>query len=173
MADKAGTPPVPEPAPVILEENLTGLPFLRNLILGLFFEWSADQGDEDVVSFMSSVKQVFLEPLVSFDKAYDLFCKHCTDHEKANKVGDHWRVFQMVVWSELDEELVTTMQKFQRMAFRVMAEAPGGEQLVPRKLREGASQHEPKEIKVPFDYLVLLAIRIYIGAVRPVSAPKS
>lgn len=171
MAEQA---PPPAPAPVILEENLTGLPFLRNLVTGLFFEWSRDQKDVSVVSFMNSLRQVFLEPLTGFDKAYSVFCKHCTDGAEANKVGDHWRAFQMVVWTELNTEVDTTMTAFCEMALNIMANAPGGENLVPTKLRKSdnwVSNSNAKSNKVPFDYALLLAIRVYGAAIRPESYP--
>lgn len=175
MADK--TPPAApasEPAPIIVEEQLSGLPFLRNLVTGMYYEWASDQADEGVVSFINSLKQLFLEPLVSFDKAYDLFVKHCTDSAKANIVGDHWRTFQMVIWTELDKELVSTMTEFSNMVMRVMAESPGGAELFPRKLKVAENSipgYAPKELKAPFDYLVLLAIRIYGSAIRIPSQP--
>lgn len=176
MADK--TPPqapAPEPAPIIVEERLTGLPFLRNLVTGMFFEWDADKGDEGVVSFIESIRQVFFEPLVNFDKAYDLFNKHCTDEKKANIVGDHWRTFQMIIWTELDRELVSTMSEFAKMAQRVMGDAPGGKELYPRKLNGtgGVSLgYEANGLQVPFDYLVLMAIRVYCAGIRIPSSPQ-
>ncbi|MNG46974.1 hypothetical protein D3C79_48410 [compost metagenome] len=171
MAEQA---PPPAPAPVILEENLTGLPFLRNLVTGLFFEWSKDQGDPSVVSFMDSLRQIFLEPLISFDKAYDVFCKHCTEGAGSNKVGDHWRAFQMVVWTELNTEVDSTMIAFCDMTSQIMAGSPGGENLIPAKLRKSenwVSNSNAKTSKTPFDYALLLAIRVYGASIRPESQP--
>lgn len=175
MTNKTPPVPIPEPAPVIIEENLSGLPFLRNLVTGLFFDWDADKGDSDTVNFILSLKQVFLEPLVNFDKAYDLFIKHCTDSKQAHIVGDLWRVFQMIIWTELDKEMVSTMTAFTQMAQRVMGEAPGGNELYPRKLKLDNSPSvgfQPHEVKTPFDYLVLLAVRIYCAGIRGPSQPK-
>lgn len=175
----ANEPVAPEQQPMVIgEETLDGLPFFRNLILGLYSEWLNDQGDEGVVDFVSSVNQVFLEPLVNFDKAYVLFCDYCQTNERSNVVGDHWRVFLMTVYTELDSRREQIMAEFLDMVKRIMHDSPGGQNLYLRKLIQTdqhnvTPQYGPKSITIGMDYLVLLAVRIYVGSVRIKSSPKA
>lgn len=169
----AAEPQTPQAPVIIGEETLTGLPMFRNLIEQMFAEWNNDH-EKSVVAFLDCVREIFREPLVNFDKAYDLFNSYCQNKEQANLTGDHWRVFQMMVYTELAEDREKILGEFVSMVRRIMNDSPGGKELYLRKLVSGNVQPTdgPKSIAVGMDYVILLAIRVYIGGVRIVGAPK-
>lgn len=163
----------PKPDDVIIgQEVLTGLPLFRHLVCTMYAEWARDQ-DPSIVKFIDSLDQMFLEPLVNFDAAYELFNSYCSNKEHANIVGDHWRVFQMMVYTELDEGREKIFADFASMVRRIMGDSPGGKDLFLRKLVAGnvTPTDGPKSVTVGMDYIILLALRVYIGGIRGINAP--
>jgi len=138
----------------------------------MYHEWAVDQ-DTSVVDFVASINEIFREPIVNFDKAYELFNQSCSTRDKANVVGDHWRVFQMMVYTEMDETREKIFGDFISMVKRIMGDSPGGQQLYLRKLESGnvAPTHGPRTVGCGMDYVILLAVRVYIGGIRGVPVP--
>lgn len=174
-AEKA--PPVPpeEPQVVITEDNLTGLPFFRNLIEQMVYEWKEDQGDEAVVSLISAIQQVFRDPLISFDKAYATFSLFCTSGDTASPIGEMWRVLQMMICTELGNELEKILTDFVSLVRRIMHDSPSGPSLKLTGLYENdvapPASDIPRALKLNISYVLLLAIRFYIRGKRLVTDP--
>lgn len=165
----------PQPADVIIgEETLSGLPLLRHLIMTMYLEWANDQ-DPTVVQFVGALNELFRDPLINFDTAYALFNSACATKEGANVVGDHWRVFQMMVYTELDADREKVFTDFISMVCRIMGDSPGGDALHLRKLIDAnvAPAHGPKAVMANMSYVILLAVRVYIGGVRGINAPAA
>lgn len=170
---------VESPSVVITEENLTGLPFLRNLAIGMFNDWDFSDIDE-TRDLIEEVKTIFLIPLVEFDKAYEEFNKKLSVGKKVNMLNDRWRVFLLTFVTELGEESNATLSKFLDLAKRIFRDAPGGDELFARKLFDGNGSTAPTLGSVPsmrLDYVILLVLRFYVASVtkappRPVE-PKA
>lgn len=164
---------VESPQVVITEENLTGLPFLRNLCIGLFNDW--DRSDmEETQLLMDEIKRIFMCTLTEFDTGFDAFEKELGHSQKANVISDRWRVFLMTFITELGDEADATLTLFISLAKRLFRDATGGDQLFPRKLMEGFSSTMVMPGLVPsmrVDYVVLLALRFYVASVTQ-AAPK-
>lgn len=158
---------VESPSVVITEENLTGLPFLRNLAIGMFNDW--DFSDiEETQALMDEIKTIFLIPLVEFDKAYDNFNNNLGVGKKVNMLNDRWRVFLLAFVTELGDESNVTLSKFLDLAKRVFRDAPGGSELFARKLFDGHPSTAPTLGTLPpmrLDYVVLLVLRFYVSSV--------
>lgn len=164
----------PQHNQIIGEEVLTGLPMFRHLICTMYMEWAEDE-DPTVKSFILAVAEIFREPIVNFDKAYKLFNDQCGQGPLANFVSDHWRVFQMMVYTEMDESREKIFNDFTSMVRRIMGDSPGGAELFLRNLQNGnvAAPNGPASITIKMDYLILLAIRVYLGGIRGVAGHQS
>jgi len=171
---------VESPSVVITEENLTGLPFLRNLAIGMFNDW--DYSDiEETRDLMDEIKTIFLIPLVEFDKAYEEFNKKLGVGKKVNMLNDRWRVFLLSFVTELGDESNDTLRKFLDLAKRIFKDTPGGDQMFARRLFEGYGSQAPALGDVPsmhLDYVILLVLRFYVASItkappKPVQPPAA
>lgn len=159
---------------VITEENLTGLPFLRNLSMGLFRDWEYG-GVVENTALIDEIKPMFLFPVQQFDEAYDNFIKVLSVGSAINVLNDRWRVFMMAFITELGDEANETLTKFLNLAKRILHDAPGGDEIFARKLHYGFDSNLPSLGAVPsmkIDYVILLALRFYVASATT-PAPQS